>query len=310
MSAPKLGSGARFKKLSSTLAARGASNPDALAAWIGRRKYGAKKFGKLSAHGHSNITGQALNFAMMQCPSCGYQADDADFSVSGGASGTSSGPSSVIQAPGFGSTATDAGMNAGQIGMPGTGTGRFGSQSARGSGLANAGQRDLRSASPAVANPWDIMISRAEDGSAVIRHRRGGEEIGRVRHLDDGTWKAERGGRQLSPHSHQRAALMDLIAVHNHGTTTPEHRAAGSPLQPAAVQTPLMERYGVPAIRLATPAVGGSDGPRATTSGDSGSSMEGLTPKGVTIYKKLIGRGFPAARALSFARRAQSFGNS
>ena len=47
-SAAKLGSGARFKKLSATLAARGASDPDALAAFIGRKNYGAKGMAKLS----------------------------------------------------------------------------------------------------------------------------------------------------------------------------------------------------------------------------------------------------------------------
>lgn len=43
MSQPRLGSGGRFKALSKKLKARGATNPGALAAWIGRRKYGAKK---------------------------------------------------------------------------------------------------------------------------------------------------------------------------------------------------------------------------------------------------------------------------
>ena len=47
---PKLGTGARFKKLSSQLAAKGAENPGALAAAIGRKKFGASKFAKLSAH--------------------------------------------------------------------------------------------------------------------------------------------------------------------------------------------------------------------------------------------------------------------
>jgi len=45
VSKPKLGSGARFKKL-----AKKVGSP-ALAAWIGRKKYGAKKFAKLSAGG-------------------------------------------------------------------------------------------------------------------------------------------------------------------------------------------------------------------------------------------------------------------
>jgi hypothetical protein len=48
---PKLGSGARFKKLKGKLSKRGASNPGALAAYIGRKKYGKKKFAKLSAKG-------------------------------------------------------------------------------------------------------------------------------------------------------------------------------------------------------------------------------------------------------------------
>lgn len=46
---PKLGSGARFKKLVAQLAAKGASDPGALAASIGRKKYGPSKFGRLAA---------------------------------------------------------------------------------------------------------------------------------------------------------------------------------------------------------------------------------------------------------------------
>ena len=41
---PKLGTGKRFKNLSSTLKKKGAKNPKALAAWIGRKKFGKKKF--------------------------------------------------------------------------------------------------------------------------------------------------------------------------------------------------------------------------------------------------------------------------
>jgi hypothetical protein len=48
---PKLGSGARFKALTKQLAAKGADNPKALAAYIGRKKYGAKGMAKLSAAG-------------------------------------------------------------------------------------------------------------------------------------------------------------------------------------------------------------------------------------------------------------------
>ena len=46
-----LGQGGRFAALKSQLASKGATNPGALAAYIGRKKYGAKKFGKLSAKG-------------------------------------------------------------------------------------------------------------------------------------------------------------------------------------------------------------------------------------------------------------------
>lgn len=48
----KLGTGARFKRLEASIAKRGGvSNPAAVAASIGRKKYGAKKFAKLSARG-------------------------------------------------------------------------------------------------------------------------------------------------------------------------------------------------------------------------------------------------------------------
>lgn len=52
MKKPKLGTGQRFAQLKSKLAAKGATNPGALAAYIGRKKYGKKKFSNL-AHYHS-----------------------------------------------------------------------------------------------------------------------------------------------------------------------------------------------------------------------------------------------------------------
>ena len=48
MAKAKLGSGRRFKSLTSKLSKKGAKNPKALAAWIGRKKYGKKRFAKLS----------------------------------------------------------------------------------------------------------------------------------------------------------------------------------------------------------------------------------------------------------------------
>lgn len=47
----KLGSGKRFKKLSASLAKKGARNSDALAAHIGRKKFGKKKMAQMSAAG-------------------------------------------------------------------------------------------------------------------------------------------------------------------------------------------------------------------------------------------------------------------
>jgi hypothetical protein len=46
-----LGSGKRFAALKSDLAHKGAKDPGALAAWIGRKKYGASKMAKLSHKG-------------------------------------------------------------------------------------------------------------------------------------------------------------------------------------------------------------------------------------------------------------------
>lgn len=45
------GPGKRFKNLSKKLVAKGARDPDALAAYIGRKKYGKDKFQKMAADG-------------------------------------------------------------------------------------------------------------------------------------------------------------------------------------------------------------------------------------------------------------------
>jgi len=47
----KLGSGGRFKALKKKLGSKGATNPGALAAYIGRKKYGKSKFQGLAAKG-------------------------------------------------------------------------------------------------------------------------------------------------------------------------------------------------------------------------------------------------------------------
>ncbi len=51
MKAAKLGSGARFKAVEKSAAASGARNPAAVAAAVGRRKYGETLMAKLSAAG-------------------------------------------------------------------------------------------------------------------------------------------------------------------------------------------------------------------------------------------------------------------
>lgn len=48
---PRLGSGKRFASLKRKLSRRGVRNPGALAASIGRKKYGKRKFAKLAARG-------------------------------------------------------------------------------------------------------------------------------------------------------------------------------------------------------------------------------------------------------------------
>ena len=341
--APKLGSGERFRKLSTTLAARGARNPDALAAYIGRRKYGARKFGKLSHHSHASTGVSALLMADQggewgytdaglgasrallaggsasggssgsserQCPNCGYRSDDADFKVKGGSADTTD-PSApeALRTPANQNTQGTAGFTTGHgLNVRGASSGNYGLSSQR-AALEFAAKMTVTTAD-------DLVISRGDDGSAVVRHRRGGDKIGEV-YRQGNQWvsKLDSTGKVLAPHTHQRSALLELIGTHNQGIATLV-RAGSSPgqvsepLQPAPQQTQLMQQYGVPAIRaLATPAASARSGTRTTTNGntdDDGDDDDGLSPKGQAIYKKLIGRGFPKARARAFAMRAQN----
>lgn len=50
----KLGSGARFKALSNKLEKKGVKDPNALAAAIGRKKYGKAKFQRLAVKGRAH----------------------------------------------------------------------------------------------------------------------------------------------------------------------------------------------------------------------------------------------------------------
>jgi hypothetical protein len=51
MAKAKLGSGVRFKKLANKMAREGVEDPDAVAASIGRKKYGNKKMQTMAAKG-------------------------------------------------------------------------------------------------------------------------------------------------------------------------------------------------------------------------------------------------------------------
>lgn len=51
MAKPKLGSGARFKAVEASARKSGAKNPAAVAAAVGRKKYGQKKMTQLSKAG-------------------------------------------------------------------------------------------------------------------------------------------------------------------------------------------------------------------------------------------------------------------
>jgi hypothetical protein len=51
-----LGSGKRFEELEGKLAKKGASDPGALAAWIGRKKYGPEKMAAMSSHSRSKAS--------------------------------------------------------------------------------------------------------------------------------------------------------------------------------------------------------------------------------------------------------------
>jgi hypothetical protein len=314
LAAPKLGSGARFKKLSAHLASRGASNPDALAAYIGRKKYGNAGMGKLSAGKqlanpadlgiYLSETTKDNQGQTLTCPECGHVAPAGNF----GASGTS------VQA------------RPGELRTPAPATGgvREGVPLTVKGGRAAHALASTRDAVELAAGtlrrpihgPMDILVKREQDGTALLRHRHGGAEIARLRRTDDGKWLASVNGKDLQPRDHQRTALMEAVGTWN---STIRSAAAGvkapAPLQPEPQQTPLMAEYGIPAMRsaaFATPTAGVSDGPKVTTSSAStgdgdDSSGSGLSAKAQAIYKKLKAKGFPEARAMAFAKNSEKF---
>jgi hypothetical protein len=59
---PPLGSGKRFANLEHSLAAKHATHPGALAAYIGRKSLGAKKFNALAAKGRARAAAKCAAF--------------------------------------------------------------------------------------------------------------------------------------------------------------------------------------------------------------------------------------------------------
>lgn len=334
------GSGANFKALSGKLAARGAHNPGALAAWIGRRKYGRKGFAALShKHSHEGLDGILLAWSESDHVhthththadgtthshehSHSHEGHPHDSAIMHGGPGTASGTgleagSSLLRTPQPAGLQSKAGFGPGHgVNIRGaSGHGLMAGWSQRGLAgkgvqYANTGPAvELATPPMAVTSPWDVLVSRGDSGVVVIRHRRGGQEMGQLRHADNGNWIPVIAGQELAPRTHQRAALADVIGSNNRLASTPLHRP-GAPIQPAPTQTPLMAQYGIPAVRaLATPATSASAGPRVTSSGlanGDGDADDGMDGKSSAIYKKLRARGFPHERALAFAKRASA----
>ena len=125
----------------------------------------------------------------MTCPECGHVAPAGAF----GASGTS-----LSKSPG--DLRTPA---------PGTGSVRDGVPLTVRSGakhaLANGTRRAVELAATGtltarrpIHGPTDVLVARAADGTAVLRHRQGGAEIAHLRKTDAGKWVASVNGKDLA----------------------------------------------------------------------------------------------------------------
>lgn len=267
------------------LAARGAGNPAALAVYLAQRSRGGQQVLGLAGDGEE-FGGQGTS----TCPRCGYSGSSSSFSGSGDTLRTPA-PSTSYTREGAPLTVRS------NVSAP---------------GLANPAASGINLATPRypVTSAADVLVRPSPTGGAEIRHRRGGALIGQV--INDQGWKAVYGGKQLRAHGHQRAALAELLSTWNTGTTTMDHAGEGTPLQPAPQQTPLMQQYGVPAIRaLATPATGYAAGPRTTTASGSDSDGDddtgGMSPKAKGVYAKLVAKGWDKAKARKFAANADKF---
>jgi hypothetical protein len=233
----------------------------------------------------------------LACPNCGYRSDSADFQITGGSSGTSDSPSSLLQTPARGDYASRTGTSGSQPTVR-----------AQSAGLANGRQRSImlasggRSRQP-VRTPDDIVITRSPTGTAVVRHRHGGDLIGEVGRGDDNSWRSLMDGQELSPHVHQRAALQELLGSWNKTAVTP-HRMP-MPLQAPPPQPDMLSRLGVANVRSFASDDDSDDGDSGGSDDGGGADSNGLTPRGQGIYKKLKARGMSDAQAMAMAKRAQ-----
>lgn len=295
---PELGGGALFRQLSASLAARGVADPAGLAAYIATRNAGARS---LANDDPGIYLAAGEQGSVLTCPECGH-----------------SGPASRFGASGTGLDSKPAALN---TQLPNTAQARQGapltvSGKAPAHALANTGTGINLAAAAApevrrypVSGPQDVIVARQEDGSSVLRHRYGGGEIAKMRQNDRGQWISTVGGKDQPPRTIQRTALDEAVNLYNSAVRQPH----AAPAQPAP-QHPQPSDEAGPAVTwsagLATPAVAASDGARVTTAGGTGDGdpdTSGLSPKALAVYTKLKARGFPAARALAFARNSERF---
>ncbi len=233
----------------------------------------------------ANGSGPAIELSQLQCPSCGYRSDDADFQVD------QSGPSDTDDAAGGAALRT-----------PADGTPKKGGFSSQQVTVKAANSRrgiELARRAP-VTSAADILVSRTAGGPAIIRHRQGGAAIAEMRRNDDGTWQSVVDGKPLTPHTQQRAALMEALGAWNKGAATAERPAM--PLQGPPAQTPAMSALGITNVR----AFASDDDDDDDDDPDGGSDDNGLTPRGQQIHMKLKKKGVAPKVALAMAKRAQA----
>jgi hypothetical protein len=276
---------------------------------------------------HANDSDAGISLAMrakddqgktLVCPECGHVAPSGDFGASG-ASLQKQPPELRTPAPGTGAVRSGVPL-----------TVKSNAAHALANGTRGAVELATGTIRRPIKGPMDVLVRRAEDGTAELRHRNGGATIASLRKTPEGKWVASVNGRDLEPRDHQRTALMEAVGTWNKavsGAVRPQE----APLQPEPQQTDLMAEYGIPAMRaatFATPVTSSGSGPRMTKSagtydpdkdGDDDASPSGdtdkdyagaLNPAQKAMYKRLLAKGFSPARALAFAKNSGKFGKA